>query len=231
MYIYAIGDLHLSGEPPKKPMEVFGDHWLGHKDKIKNDWLKKVTDEDIVIICGDISWAMGLKDVNYDLNWLAQLPGRKILLRGNHDYWWGSLSKMRQIYGDNFEFLQNNCILVNNIAICGTRGWILPSADKFTVEDEKIYQREGIRLKLALEEAKKYSPNEIIVAMHYPPLFASNESTLFTSLLEEYNVKYCLYGHIHGGDNHIQTFEGERCGVFYKLVSCDTQDFKLTKVI
>ena len=184
MNIYAIGDLHLSGEPPTKPMEIFGEHWLGHKEKIKENWLATVKADDTVIICGDISWAMGIKNAAEDLAWLAQLPGRKLLLRGNHDYWWSSLAKMQQLYGENFEFLQNDCIMAGDTAICGTRGWVLPSSENFTAEDEKIYKREAIRLEMSLKAAAKQNPASIIVAMHYPPLFAAEEHTLFTDLVE-----------------------------------------------
>ena len=230
MNIYAIGDLHLSGEPPTKPMEVFGAYWLGHKEKIKNNWLNTVQAADTVIVCGDISWAMGIKNAAEDLAWLAQLPGRKLLLRGNHDYWWSSLAKMQQLYGENYEFLQNDCIMVGDTAICGTRGWVLPSSENFTPEDEKIYKREALRLQLSLEAATKNNPARIIVAMHYPPLFAAEEQTLFTNLLEQYQVQHCVYGHIHG-ENHVLTFEGDRAGVNYKLVSCDTQGFELTRIL
>ena len=230
MNIYAIGDLHLSGEPPTKPMEVFGAYWLGHKEKIKNNWLNTVQAADTVIVCGDISWAMGIKNAAEDLAWLAQLPGRKLLLRGNHDYWWSSLAKMQQLYGENYEFLQNDCIMVGDTAICGTRGWVLPSSENFTPEDEKIYKREALRLQLSLEAATKNNPARVIVAMHYPPLFAAEEHTLFTDLLEQYPVQHCVYGHIHG-ENHVLTFEGERAGVNYKLVSCDTQGFALTRIL
>lgn len=230
MNIYAIGDLHLSGEPPAKPMEIFGEHWQGHKEKIKDNWLSTVTAEDVVIICGDISWAMGLKNAAEDLAWLAQLPGRKLLSRGNHDYWWSSLAKMQQLYGQNFEFLQNACVMAGDTAICGTRGWVLPSAESFSAEDEKIYKREAIRLEMSLQAALKQNPARIIAALHFPPLFAADEHNLFTDLLEKYRVQHCVYGHIHG-ENHVLTFEGEREGVNYKLVSCDTQGFALTKVI
>lgn len=229
MSIYAIGDLHLSGEPPTKPMEIFGEHWQGHKEKIRQNWLEQVSATDSVIVCGDISWAMGLANAADDLRWLAQLPGRKLLLRGNHDYWWSGLSKMRSLYGEHFEFLQNGAIMLGSTAICGTRGWILPSAEGFSDEDEKIYQREAIRLELCLQEARKQQAESIIVGMHYPPLFSADEHNAFTDLLEKYNVKNCVYGHIHG-ENHVLTFEGEREGVSYKLVSCDTQEFKLTRI-
>lgn len=230
MHIYAIGDLHLSGEPPTKPMEIFGEHWLGHKEKIRQNWLATVTDDDTVIVCGDISWAMQLNEAACDLNWLAALPGTKILLRGNHDYWWASVKKMQQLYGDAFQFLQNSCIMAGDTAICGTRGWILPSAEGFTDEDNKIYQREGIRLELSLKEAQKHSPRRIITALHYPPLFNAEERTLFTDLMERCGVSDCVYGHIHG-ENHVTVYEEARSGVHYKLVSCDTQGFQLYRIV
>lgn len=230
MHIYAIGDLHLSGEPPKKPMEIFGDHWTNHKEKVRANWLATVTEKDTVIICGDISWALQLEEAAEDLNWLAQLPGKKLLLRGNHDYWWASLKKMQTLFGEQFQFLQNGCLMVGDTAICGTRGWILPSSDSFTAEDAKIYQREGIRLELSLQAAKKNNAQRIITALHYPPLFSPTEQTLFTELMERYQVSDCVYGHIHG-ENHLVVFENERNGIRYKLVSCDTQGFRLYKIV
>ena len=142
MHIYAIGDLHLSGEPASKPMEVFGEHWRNHKEKVAANWQNTVTAQDTVIVCGDISWAMTLEEAAQDLDWLAQLPGRKLLLRGNHDYWWSSLSKMQQRYGAHFEFLQNDCIMAEDIAVCGTRGWLLASVtptEKFTIARESAW--------------------------------------------------------------------------------------------
>ena len=140
------------------------------------------------------------------------------------------MKKMQAFFGEGFDFIQNNCIQVEDFAICGTRGWLLPSAENFTEEDRKIYEREALRLTMSLECAKKSGAKEIICALHYPPLFAAEEETAFTNLLEQYEVKICPYGHIHGLD-HVFTFEGERKGVNYKLVSCDTQGFKLYKLI
>lgn len=233
MHIYAIADLHLSGEPASKPMEKFGEHWLGHKEKIKYNWLNTVQPEDYVIIAGDISWAMNLPEAEVDLQWIEALPGHKILLRGNHDYWWTSVSKMRKLYPE-FIFLQNDSSVLEldglKVAVCGTRGWTLPSSEKFTEEDNKIYLREGVRMELGLQQAMKAEPDILVLAMHYPPLFAPEECTVFTDLIEKYQVKHCVYGHIHG-ENHVITFEGERKGVTYKLVSCDTQGFELYKII
>ena len=230
MHIYAIGDLHLSGEPASKPMEIFGAHWAGHKEKVKTNWLATVQPEDVVLVCGDISWAMSLQEAEPDLRWLCELPGRKILLRGNHDYWWASLAKMKKQYGEQLEFLQNGCIMVDDIAICGSRGWILPSAENFSEEDDKIYKREGMRLEMSLQAAAKAEPSQMIAMLHYPPLFAEDEETVFTELLEKYGVQHCVYGHIHG-EGPASCFEGSRGVVSYKLVSCDTQDFQLYKIL
>lgn len=229
MSIFAIGDLHLPGGD-KKPMDVFGAHWERHFERICADWQSRVKPEDIVLIPGDISWAMQLSDALNDLREIAKLPGTILLLRGNHDYWWSSLSKMQQRYGAHFEFLQNDCIMVEDIAVCGTRGWLLPSAESFSDADRKIYNREGIRLELSLQQAHKMQAQQIITAFHYPPLFARTEHTCFTNLMLQYGVQHCVYGHIHG-ENHIPVFEGLREGINYKLVSCDTQGFQLYKVI
>ena len=229
MIVYAIGDLHLPGGDDK-PMAVFGAHWEGHWEKICQDWRARVTTQDVVLIPGDLSWAMQLEHALDDLHAIAALPGRKILLRGNHDYWWSSLSKMQQRYGAHFEFLQNDCIMAEDIAVCGTRGWLLPSAESFSEADRKIYNREGIRLELSLQQAHKTQAQQIITAFHYPPLFARTEHTCFTNLMLQYGVQHCVYGHIHG-ENHIPVFEGLREGINYKLVSCDTQGFQLYKVI
>lgn len=231
MKIYAISDLHLSGEPASKPMERFGDHWLNHKEKVRTNWLKTVTPDDVVIIGGDISWAMQLAEATIDLQWIADLPGQKLLLRGNHDYWWTSLKKMEAIWKEHFQFIQNNAYLYDNVAICGTRGWILPSNEGFTEEDEKHYKREAERLKISLEAAKALKPDHIICCLHYPPLFRAEEETLFTELMEKYGVEYCIYGHIHGEDKEaLAVYEGPTRGITYKLVSCDTQKFELTPI-
>ncbi len=137
--------------------------------------------------------------------------------------------------GGIFNFLQNDSLTLTlpdgkTVAICGTRGWLLPSAEKFTEEDQKIYSREGIRMELGLQQAQKFAPDILIQALHYPPLFNSEEQTVFTELMEKYHVNFCVYGHIHG-ENHVTTFEGERKGILYKLVSCDTQNFQLYKIL
>ena len=152
MKIYAIGDLHLSGKPPSKPMEIFGKHWADHAAKVATNWHQLIRSDDTVIICGDTSWAMDLQDALTDLNWIAALPGRKIILRGNHDYWWSSLKKMQTATENNFSFLQNNFFTCGTTAICGSRGWLLPSSDNFNADDAAIYRREGLRLEASLAD-------------------------------------------------------------------------------
>ena len=205
MKIYAIGDLHLSGKPPSKPMEIFGKHWADHAAKVAANWHQLISSDDTVIICGDTSWAMDLQDALTDLNWIAALPGRKIILRGNHDYWWSSLKKMQT-------------------AICGSRGWLLPSSDNFNADDAAIYRREGLRLEASLEAARQAGYSDIIAALHYPPLYDAANESVFAELLERYGVRHCVFGHIHGSDASM-VFEGIRNGITYKLVSCDTQGF------
>lgn len=224
MSLFAIGDFHLSGEPPAKPMEVFNPAWANHFEKIRRNWLNMITPEDTVIICGDTSWAMSLDAAMQDLNRIAALPGRKIILRGNHDYWWTSLKKMQQATADNFMFLQNNFFTCGDVAVCGSRGWLLPSSDNFTEDDRHIYEREGVRLELSLAAAKEAGFTKFVVAMHYPPLYKADEVTVFTELFARYGVTHCVFGHIHGQDA-ANVFEGETRGVTYKLTSCDTQNF------
>ena len=195
MSLFAIGDFHLSGEPPAKPMEIFNPAWANHFEKIRQNWLNMITPEDTVIICGDTSWAMSLDAAMQDLNRIAALPGRKIILRGNHDYWWTSLKKMQQA-----------------------------TADNFTEDDKHIYEREGVRLELSLAAAKEAGYTKFVAAMHYPPLYKADEVTVFTELFARYGVTHCAFGHIHGQDA-VNVFEGETRGVIYKLTSCDTQNF------
>lgn len=224
MNIYAIGDLHLSGNPPSKPMEIFGEHWQGHAAKVAANWQQLVTDDDTVIICGDTSWAMDLQAALTDLNWIAMLPGRKIIMRGNHDYWWTSLKKMQQATENKFSFLQNNFYTCGDTAICGSRGWLLPSSESFTNDDAAIYRREGMRLEASLAAAKQAGYDDIIAALHYPPLYDAGNESIFAELLESYGVRHCVFGHIHGSEAGL-VFEGVRKGITYKLVSCDTQNF------
>jgi predicted phosphohydrolase len=227
--IYAIGDLHLSFSNDK-PMSIFGSNWDNHYEKIKDNWLKKVNEEDVVLILGDTSWGMKPQEARKDLEFVDALPGHKVLIKGNHDYWWETISKNKRIFNNlSIDYIQNNSIQYKDIAICGTRGWICPNEMNFTDKDKKIYMREVNRLKISLESANK-DVKEIIVIMHYPPMNSLKQESEFTSLLKEYNVKKVLYGHLHGEASFSQGPMGYFDGIFYKLVSCDYLNFDLARI-
>lgn len=222
MAIYAIGDLHLSFSTDK-PMDVFGDNWLDYENKIKKNWLDKIKEEDCVLIPGDISWALNLDNASEDLNWINSLPGKKIFVRGNHDYWWSSLKKMNDKYPD-MEFIQNNYTTFDDYCICGTRGWIFPNEVKFSDEDEKIYKRELLRLRMSLDSALKSGCEKIIAMIHFPPIF-DGETSGFSDIFEEYSVEKVIYGHLHTEESFKDGFVGIKNGVEYILASSDYLDF------
>lgn len=228
MSIYAISDLHLSSVRPK-PMDIFGINWINHWDKIKEDWLKKVEEQDVVLIPGDISWAMTLDEAVPDLLEIADLPGRKIITRGNHDYWWSSLSKMRKVFPESINIIQNDFIDIGEFIVCGTRGWMLPGDERFTAEDEKIYNRELIRLELSLSKAAQSAEKSIIAMLHYPPFNDKRESSGFVDLMARYNVNTCIYGHLHG-ESLKNVKEGVFFGIRFLMVSCDYLDFHLINI-
>ncbi|GAB6149529.1 serine/threonine protein phosphatase [Clostridium novyi A str. BKT29909] len=227
MALYAISDLHLSLNCDK-PMDVFGDHWMNHDNRIKENWINKITNEDTVLIAGDISWSMKMEDGMADLEWIHKLPGRKIISKGNHDYWWGSISKLNSLY-DDIRFIQNNFFIYEDYAICGTRGWN-PPTDKYSEHDDKIYKREQIRLRISLDAAKKAGFEKIIVMVHYPPVNDKFEKTELTEIFNEYNVEKVIYGHLHGPSLK-NIFEGEHEGVEYIMTSCDYIDFDPIKIL
>lgn len=234
MSIFAIGDLHLSFNNPK-PMDIFGEHWAGHEEKIKNNWIENVKNDDLVILSGDFSWETYLDDTKLDFDYLNGLPGRKILLKGNHDYWWTTVTSMKKFLDENnftnIDFLYNNSYEFENKIICGTRGWSIIDGEA----DKKLINRELIRLELSLKEGiNKYGTDkEIIVFMHYPPItkakIISEEETEFVELMKKYNVKKCYYGHLHGASIN-EAVEGDVEGVEFKLVSADGLDFRLLKI-
>lgn len=228
MAIYAIADLHLPGGGIK-PMDVFGAHWSGHFERICTDWRERVKPEDVVLLPGDISWAMALSDARQDLEAIGMLPGKKVILRGNHDYWWGGIGRVRDALPPDMYAVQNDCLCLNDTLICGTRGWLLPG-DQTTADDMKIYQRELIRLNMTLTQARRKSESlPIVCMMHYPPLTDAIRDTGFVELLEQYRVDDVVYGHLHGAG--IKTaFRGKHRGIRFQLVSCDGLDFKLHQV-
>jgi predicted phosphohydrolase len=232
MKIFAIGDTHLSGEPPFKPMHIFGDHWLDHWQKIQANWLAAVEPEDIVLLPGDLSWAMKLEDALPDLTAIAALPGQKFLIRGNHDYWWQTLAKLQRLCPPSLHFIQNNYYELPelNLALCGTRGWIVPSDPGFTEADQAIYDREIGRLRASLQAARTAAHDVIITLLHYPPLMQKDDSNGFLDLLDEFAVKHCIYGHLHDKSIEI-AFTGRRHKTEFHLVSCDALNFKLKRIM
>ncbi len=221
MKIFAISDLHLS-IASDKPMNVFGGSWEGYWEKIKENWLNKVTENDVVLIAGDISWGMSLEQALPDLEAIAALPGKKVLTKGNHDYWWSTYKKITSLNLENMYFIQNNAVKIGDYIFCGTRGWTVDDDDDFSTEDKKIYDREVIRLGLTLKSAEQLCVNgETIVGMiHYPPFNYRFEDSDFTKLFEEYGVKKVIYGHLHGNSARFKDIVNKRETNFY-LTSCD----------
>lgn len=231
MSLYAIGDLHFSTVNPK-PMNIFGENWDNHEQKIIDDWKSKVQEDDTVLILGDTSWAITLEDAKSDLDIIKDLPGKKIFIKGNHDYWWNSISKINNIYPqDDMNFIQNGYFEYENYAICGSRGWLCPNDYKFDLDDEKIYKREVLRLEMSIKKAIHDGHEDIIVITHYPPTNDKLDQSEFTYLYEKYNIKKVIYGHLHGKESFKMGLRGIRNDIEYILASCDYQDFKLIKVL
>ena len=213
-------------------MDIFGPAWDNYVDKIFADWREKVGEDDLVLMAGDFSWAMKLEQTAPDFAMLKDLPGKKVIIRGNHDYWWKSISAVREVLPANFFAIQNDALKFDDVIVCGTRLWNLPDSSKtMTPENEKIYKRELIRLELTLQEAKKLQTgaNEKIVCMlHYPPYTFREEDNEVTALLEKYGVSFVVYGHIHAYCR--QNLVLEKNGVKYFLTSCDIVGNKLTEI-
>ena len=227
MALYAIGDTHLSLRSDK-PMDVFGGGWTGYVDKLKEGF-QIISPEDTVVICGDVSWGMSLEEARADFAFLDALPGgRKLLLKGNHDYWWTTASKMKAFFAENgfstLDILHNNCHFYGETALCGTRGW-------FYEEDRgehsaKIFNRELIRLEASLKAAGE---REKLCFLHYPPLYQGYRCQEILDLLERYRVSLCCYGHLHGG-SHRLAVSGRQGSVEYALVSADYLGFRPLKI-
>jgi predicted phosphohydrolase len=223
MSLYAIGDLHLSfDERIEKPMDIFGDSWLDHHERLKENWMEIIEEDDTVLIPGDVSWGLRFDEAMADFQWIHGLPGHKVITKGNHDLWWTSISKMNKIF-DDITFLQNHCYLIpgTGICICGTRGWICPGIEGFDEHDQKIYDRELLRLEFSLAEARKLGAEEIIAALHYPPTNDKLQTSGFTEMLSKYGVNTCIYGHLHGKEAFKNGIKGVLNGVEYRLVSLD----------
>lgn len=229
MSIYTISDLHLALSIDK-PMDIFGERWYNYMERLKQNWEEIVGDEDYVIIPGDISWATYLEQAYEDFKFIELLPGRKIISKGNHDYWWTTISKLNKFLDTNgfksISFMHNNSFLIEGVTFCGTRGWKCPGDDEFDEEDRKVFERELQRLELSLKSSyKEAKDGSIIVAMHYPPFNAKREPSKFVEIMGKYNVTKCIYGHLHGA-GFKSAVVGEVNGIEFKLVSADFLNFE-----
>ncbi|MDR0696344.1 MAG: metallophosphoesterase [Christensenellaceae bacterium] len=240
MRIFAISDLHICLSQ-NKPMDIFGTHWENHWQKISNDWCERVSDDDVVIISGDISWALTYQNATLDLDAISKLPGRKILVKGNHDLWWQTITKMRNAYSPNMEFIQNNAVKINNYIFAGSRGWPSKEIDgtfppshcvnSKNQDNVKIHAREILRLNNSLIHAKKLAQegDKIIGLIHYPPFNSRFMDSGFTELFEKNGVCVVIYGHLHG-DKPRTFMIYEKSGIKYYLTSCDLLNFKMIEI-
>lgn len=228
MALYAIGDLHLCLGAPK-PMDVFGGAWVGYMKKLQ-EGISVIQPEDTTVLLGDLSWALDLSTAKEDFAWIDQIPGRKIILKGNHDYWWSTASKFYKFCEEN-DFsdqwiLNNNFYEYDDWAICGTRGWFFEE-ERSGEHDEKVFKRELIRLEASLQAAGQLPK---IVFLHYPPRYKGYECPEILELLKRYDVRRCFYGHLHG-PSHSLAMEGVWDGIEYKLVSADRLNFQPYRVL
>ena len=233
MSLYVIGDLHLCYSDPDKTMAVFPG-WENYQERIRKNWLDTVRPEDTIVLAGDISWGMSLQQAEPDLRFINELPGRKIILKGNHDYWWVTLRKMEGFFAekgfDTLNILHNNHYEYEGIGICGTRGWVNGTDNNKDVQDEKVLKREVQRLETSIKSAVG-AGLEPIVFMHYPPIFASNFNYDILEVLYRYNIKDCYYGHIHGKSAHELCVTNTYDGINFHLISGDYLQFIPEKIL
>ncbi len=226
MALYVIGDTHFS-EGCDKPMDVFGGGWAGYRDKLVSA-LSVLQPEDVLVVAGDFSWGMSLGEALPDFRLLDSFPGKKLLLKGNHDYWWETVSKMKRFFAENaietIDFLHNSCYFYKGAALCGTRGWFYDKNDP-AAGDDKIFKRELIRLEASLKAAVDQGAREIDCFLHYPPVFAGTEVPQITDILSRYPVGRVFYGHLHG-ESIRGAFSGLRNGIYYAVVSADALGFR-----
>jgi hypothetical protein len=242
MAVWALADLHLAISTPDKKMDFFGEPWIDYTEKIQKNWLSHITNEDLVLLPGDISWAMKPEIAKTDLDWIHALPGTKVMIRGNHDYWWSSLSQVAKVLPPSIHLIQNNAFNWKGYSIGGARLWDTPDysfnsfidfkenprSKKLTESDDpneakKIYDRELGRLELSLKALDKNASTRIIMT-HYPPISADLSPSDASRLLEKYNIQNCIFGHLHNVKKNSLPF-GESKGINYQLVSCDYLDF------
>lgn len=226
--VYTIGDLHLS-LGCDKPMDIFSG-WTNYLDRLRENWNNKITDDDTVVLLGDHSWALKLSDTYKDFEFIhKELNGKKILIKGNHDLWWSTMTKMNDFLRENgfdtITFLNNNAFLADGIAICGTRGWIRENGEP---ADQKVLNREVMRLEASVKEAEKLG-GELVAFIHYPPIYGTEENAQIIEVLHKFGVKRCYYAHLHGSSIK-GALNGERAGIYYKLVSADGVGFDPVKI-
>jgi predicted phosphohydrolase len=228
MALYAIGDLHLCLGAPK-PMDIFGGAWIGYMDKL-SEGLSVIREEDTTVLLGDLSWALGIEAAKEDFAFMNRIPGRKIILKGNHDYWWSTASKFYKFCEENhfknFYILNNNCYEYGDMALCGTRGWFFEE-ERSGQHDEKVFKRELLRLEASLKAAGE---KQKLVFLHYPPRYKGYLCQEILDLLEKYEVRQCFYGHLHG-PSHALAQEGLWDGVNFKLVAADKLQFQPWKIM
>ena len=228
MSLYVLGDLHLSFGVDK-PMDIF-QGWGNHVERIEKNWREIISQDDTTVLAGDTSWGMKLEETLLDFRFIDSLPGKKIILKGNHDYWWDTKTKIERFFSENgitsVSVMHNNAFLVDNFSICGTRGWFYDAQGS---QDAKVINREAGRLKTSIEAAKKLG-GEVIAFLHYPPVFADKECPEMMNVLLEYDIKKCYYGHLHGKKTHSLAAVGNYRGIEFKLISCDYTQFKPIRV-
>ncbi len=229
MKIFAIADLHLDSKK-EKPMNIFGDNWINHEEKIIENWISQVGENDLVLVPGDISWASKLDEAMDDLKKIDDLPGIKIIGKGNHDYWWSTSNKLDKLGFKTIKFLKNNSYEFEGANICGTRGWDTIEEHSEKECNEKIYIREMNRLKISLESSKN-SKNVKIVMLHYPPFNSDGLPNEFFKIIKEYESDVCIYGHLHGDEGHKNVREGIIDEISVHCVSSDYMDFKLKRIM
>ena len=225
--IFSIGDLHFDSTG-EKPMDVFGDNWINHEEEIMNNWRSIVGEEDLVLLAGDTSWALKLEEAFEDLKRIDELPGKKIIIKGNHDYWWDSLNKINSLGLKTIDFIQNNSFTYDGIAIAGTRGWSSVDVEK-DEQNQKIFNRELNRLKLSLESIGEEVGKKIVM-IHYPPFNTDLNSNEFIDIMKEFNVDICLYGHLHA-EGHRYAIEGVIDGIEFHCISSDFINFIPKKIL
>ena len=228
MALYAIGDLHLS-LASNKPMDVFGAGWTNYVERIQEGF-SALTEDDVTVLCGDLSWAMGLEESLEDFRFIDALPGKKYIIKGNHDYWWNTASKMKKFFEANglttLEVMHNNCFLYGDVALCGTRGWFYEEDAVAGSHNDKVLQRELGRLETSLKAAGE---REKICFLHYPPLYHGYRCEEVLKLLKQYDVKRCCYGHLHG-PSHRLAVRGAAEGIEFTMVSADYLSFMPKKI-